>query len=207
MNKMRDCYTRLLLLAPLIFLGLPLTVIAHPQLEGYWVINADLSEDTDKQVEKAIKAGGGRIPHTEKKGKGRYKGGPSDQKMYDHISYDEVLHIQENEPEFRFSYEEGYERIFYSDNRSRTVSASSLQSGQREEYSFAYWEGDKLVVESKPLDGGNIMETYSLDQDGRLRVVLHLKPLTFIVPIDIVRVYDRARDNKKTEDGDQKSGE
>lgn len=196
---MRGRYGRLILLVPLIFAGLPGTVIARPQLDGYWVINADLSDDTDKQVEKAIKAGGGRLPHTDKKGKGRYKGGPDDQKMYDHLSYDEVLRIQDNEPEFRLSYAEGYERVFYSDNRSRTVSASSLQSGEREEYSFAYWEGDKLAVESRPLDGGNIMETYSLDPDGRLRVVLHLKPLTFMAPIDIVRVYDRAPGKKKSE--------
>jgi len=205
MNKIHGCFARLILLVPLILGGLPGSVIAHPQLSGYWVLNADLSDDTDKQVEKAIKAGGGRLPHLDKKGKGRYKGGPADQQMYDHISYDEVLRIQENEPEFRLSYADGYERVFYSDNRSRTVSASSLQSGEREEYSFAYWEGDKLVVESKPLDGGNIMETYSLDPDGRLRITFQLKPLTFMAPIELVRVYDREPSKKKSEDRSQKT--
>ena len=49
------------------------------------------------------------------------------------------------------------------------------------------------------------METYSLDADGRLRVKLQLKPLTFLVPIDIVRVFDRAPDNQKSENNDNKS--
>ena len=205
MNRLRDCCALLLLLAPLILAGLPRAVVATPQLDGYWVINEKLSDDTDKQVEKAIKKAGGRLPHTDKKGKGRYKGGPADQALYDHISYDEVLRIRENKPEFRFTYEDGFERVFYSDDRSRSVSASSLQSGVRKEYSFAYWEGNKLIVESRPLDGGSIMETYSLDPDGRLRVKLHLKPLTFLVPIDIVRVFDRAPDNQKSENNDNKS--
>ena len=185
---------------------LPVTAVARgPQLGGYWVINDELSDDTDKQVEKAIKDGGGRIPHTDKKGKGRYKGGPSDQQFYDHISYDDNLRIQENEPEFRFSYEEGFERVFYSDNRGRSVSASGLQSGAGKDYSFASWEGSKLMVESRPLDGGHAMETYSLDPDGRLRVEMHLKPLMFPAPIDIVRVYDRAPTEQKSGDGSQKS--
>jgi len=198
MNKLRKRRTWLLLLVSMMFAGLPGQAGAGGlPLGGYWVVNAELSDDTDRQVEKAIKAGGGRIPNTGKRGKGRYRGGPSDQLLYDHISYDDVLHIRQNEPEFRFSYADGFERLFYSDNRSRSVSASSLQSGERHEYSFAYWEGGaKLVVETRPLDGGTIMETYALDADGRLRVELHLKPLTFLAPIDIVRVYDRAKDDE-----------
>lgn len=193
---------RLVLLVPLVLELMPGAVYAHPQLGGHWVINWDLSDDTDKQVEKAIKAGGGRIPHTRKKGRGRYRGGPPDQQLYDHISYDEVLRIQEHEPEFHMSYADGFERVFFSDNRKQSVSASSLQSGVRKAFSFAYWVGDKLMVETRPLDGGHIMETYSLDADGRLRVEMQLKPLTFPAPIHIVRIYDRAPADKKT--GDEK---
>lgn len=204
MSRLRDRCARLLLLVPMMLIVLPGAVLAGGlQLDGHWVVNDELSDDTDKQVEKAIKAGGGRIPHTDKKGKGRYKGGPSDQQLYDHISYDDILHIRQSEPEFRFSYAEGFERVFYSDKRSRSVSASSLQSGVRHEYSFAGWEGNKLVVETRPLDGGTILESYTLDPDGRLRVKLHLKPLTFLAPIDIVRVYDRAPGEEKTEDRGQ----
>ena len=199
MNRLRDCCAGLLLLVPLILSGFPRIVDATPQLGGYWVINEKLSDDTDKQVEKSIKKADGRLPRTDKKGKGRYKGGPADQALYDHISYDEVLRIQQNEPEFRFTYAEGFERVFYSDGRSRSVSASSLQSGVRRESTFSYWDGNKLMVESRPLDGGSIMESYSLDNDGRLRVELHLKPLTFLMPIDIVRVYDRVKENQKSE--------
>ena len=195
----------LAVLAALMLAALPRISPAHPQLGGHWAFNFKLSDDTDKQVEKAIKDGGGKIPRTEKKGWGRYKGGPKDQQLYDHVSYDLVLRIEDNEPEFRLLYEEGFERVFYSDNRKRAVSASSLQSGVRQEYSFGYWEGDKLVVESRPLDGGSTLEKYSLDPDGRLRVELHLKPLTFLAPINIVRIYDRVPEKQKPEDTRQES--
>lgn len=160
---------------------------------GVWVINDELSDDTDKQVEKAIKAAGGKIKRGGKKGKGRYKGGPSDQALYDHISYDEVLQFQYHDPEFRLVYAEDFERMFYSDNRSRTVTASGTSRGDRTDYSFAAWDGAKLLVESRPRDGGWISEVYSLNPEtGQLRVELKLKPLSFRVPINIVRIYDRS---------------
>lgn len=199
MSRLHANFMRLVLLVPLFLVGLPGAALAHPQLGGHWVFNFKLSDDSDKQVEKAIKAGGGRLPHTRKKGWGRYRGGPSDQQLYDHLTYDLVLNIKDNEPEFHFSYEDGFKRVFFSDDRKQEVSASSLQSGVRKVFSFGYWVGDKLVVESRPLDGGHIMETYSLDPDGRLRVELNLKPLTFLAPIHIVRVYDRAPDKQKPE--------
>ena len=34
---------------------------------GTWVVNEELSDDTDKQVEKAIKAAGGKVTRTKKK--------------------------------------------------------------------------------------------------------------------------------------------
>jgi len=160
---------------------------------GVWVINDELSDDTDKQVEKAIKAAGGKIKRGGKKGKGRYKGGPPEQALYDHISYDEVLQFQYNDPEFRLVYAEDFERMFYSDNRSRTVTASGTSRGDRTDYSFAAWDGAKLLVESRPRDGGWISEVYSLNPEtGQLRVELKLKPLSFRVPINIVRIYDRS---------------
>ncbi len=167
---------------------------AKPDLTGSWVLNEELSDDTDKQVEKAIKAAGGKVKWWGKKEKGRYKGGPKEQELYDHVSYDEVLQIFYTEPEFRFVYAEGFERIFYSDGRGRVVSAKDLRTGIRKDYSFANWNGMKLSVEAKPRDNGFIIETYSLESgDKQLRVVLHLKPSSFGAPIDIVRVYDRSK--------------
>lgn len=158
---------------------------------GAWVINEELSDDTDKQVEKAIKAAGGKP--TKRKGKGRYKGGPKEQALYDHISYDEILRIQYNHPRFHLAYAEGFERTFYTDGRSRSFSARGSRR-ERQDYSFASWDGErKFIVESRPRDGGRTTEMYSLTQDGKqMRVELYLEPLSFLVPIEIVRVYDRA---------------
>jgi hypothetical protein len=163
--------------------------VGETAFNGTWVINEELSDDTDRQVEKAIKAGGGKVPRG-KKTKGRYRGGPPTQKLYDHISYDEVLHFRYEAPEFRLRYEHGFERIFYSDGRKQVVSA--FGDHKRADYSFAGWEGGALYVESKPLDAGYILEVYTLLNDGaQLRVEMQLEPSTFVAPIKLVRIYDR----------------
>ena len=164
---------------------------------GIWVVDLDASDDTDKQVEKAIKEAGGRVPRTKKRGRERYRGGPPEQEMYDHISYDTILQIKINEPEIEFTYPKGYHRVFYTDNRSRTASASGDSKNDQSDYSFADWEGAKLMVESRPRDGGWITETYSLQADGQqLRLETSLKPSSFLEPIHIVRIFNRYQQQK-----------
>jgi len=162
---------------------------------GEWIFEEELSDDTDEQVEKAIKKSGGRA--TRKKGKNRYKGGPEDQAMYDHVSYDEILTISYKKPEFRLTYEEGFNRVFHTDGRGRSVSASGNSAGDNKDFSFASWVNEnKFIVESRPLDGGIITETYLLSEDGnQLTVELHLEPRSFMSPIEIIRVYKKADNN------------
>lgn len=182
-----------LIIAVAIYISSPLAMAAegHADLNGIWIINEELSDDTDAQVEKAIKAAGGKIKRNGKKGKERYRGGPQEEELYDRISYDGVLQIQYTAPEFRFIYADGFQRLFYSDGRGRTASAT----GKSSDYSFADWEGETLLVESRPRDGGWTNETYALEQDGQqLRVELELKPLSFGASIRIVRIYDRNRE-------------
>ncbi len=160
---------------------------------GRWILNEKLSDDTDRQVEISIREGGGKPDSGGRRGKGRYKGGPPEQALYDHLSYDEVLEFHYTEPEFRLVYEQDFERVFYSDNRKRVVSASGKAASDKQDSSFASWDGDKLLVESRPRDGGWINETYELiPVTGQLRVILELKPSSFGEPINIVRIYDRA---------------
>lgn len=173
----------------------------HSAFNGVWVINNELSDDTDRQVEKAIKEAGGKLARGGKKGKGRYKGGPPEQAMYDHISYDEILHFQYTEPEFRLVYEDDFERIFHSDGRQRSASASGKNRAERRDFAFASWSGPKrLLVESRPRDGGRTSEVYSLEKstsgEDLLRVELELNPLMFSGPLHIVRVYQRRQDHQ-----------
>jgi len=164
----------------------------RPDYSGNWQINLKLSDDTDKRVEESIRAAGGRPNSGGKRGKGRYKGGPPEHALYDHISYDETLVFAQKEPEFRLTYADGFERVFYSDNRKRVVSASGTAAFDKQDFSFASWDGDKLLVESRPRDGGWINETFEvLTVTGQLRVTLELKPSSFGEPIHIVRIYDR----------------
>ena len=168
------------------------------EFNGLWVIDEGESDDTDRQVEIAIKAAGGQIPRTGKYGKGRYRGGPPEQALYDCISYDDVLRINYQEPEFIFTYPQNFTRVFYSDGRSRSASA---RGDEGLDYSFAGWEGDTLRVESRPRDGGWITEYYTLEAGGqRLRAELQLKPSSFSKPVEIVRFFNRYQQQKPDAD-------
>ena len=157
---------------------------------GDWVINEELSDDTDRQVEFAIRAAGGRPPRTDKKGKGRYRGGPEEHAVYDHLSYDDPLHFQYQPPEFQLVYDDGYERIFHSDNRKRVVSASGTISGDNLDFAFASWDNNRLLIETRARDGGWIYEVIEATQDS-LTVTLQLKPSSFREPINIKRIYNK----------------
>jgi hypothetical protein len=181
-------------LAALILLGIWTVraageAVPGASMEGLWMIDEKASDDTDRQVEKAIKAAGGEIPRTGKRGRERYRGGPPEQELYDRISYDNVLEIRYREPEFQFTYPQGYTRVFYTDNRSRSISAKGAID---HDYSFAGWEDGRLRIESRPRDGGWIIEYYILEPGGqRLRAELQLKPSTFMLPVEIIRVFNR----------------
>src|SRR5690606_500498 len=117
---------------------------------------------------------------------GRYRGGPANQALYDHATYDRTLVIEHDAPEFRFTYDGGFTRVFHTDGRPRTASASGAASGDGVDFSFGSLSGNVLRVESRPRDGGWTREVYTLEADGRqLRVELEMKPLSFLVPISL----------------------
>lgn len=168
-------------------------VPVHP-LVGNWLINEELSEDTDEAVEAAIIEAGGKVSRSwfKKKEKGRYRGGPEEQELYDRISYDNILRIDYTEPEFWFGYADGYQRVFHTDGRTRTVGASDHYANGGKDFSIGQWEGDVLHVEGRPRDGGFTLETYTVEDNGkRLRAELELKPANFGAAVKVVRIYDR----------------
>ena len=163
------------------------------RMVGEWVINDDMSDDTDDQVEEAIEAGGGDG------GRGFfnrqedfYRGGPPEHELYDRISYDDVLTIEFSEPEFRFTYEDNYVRVFHTDGRRRRASANDFSEGGGSDWSEGNFENGALVVEARPRDGGFATEIYTLENDGnRLRIEMLIQPLSFREPIELVRYFDR----------------
>lgn len=163
---------------------------------GDWVINEELSDDTDDQVEAAIEAGGGRgRSFFQRRKEDYYRGGPPEQELYDRISYDDVLRIEYTEPEFRFSYADGYQRIFHSDGRRRTTTANDFYSEGGRDFSFGNWDRQRLIVEARPRDGGFTLETYSIEADGnRLRIEMVIQPDSFRKQINLVRIFDRKLD-------------
>ena len=171
----------------------PLHAQEHP-LVGSWLINEELSDDPDEAVETAIKAAGGKVERRwfGKAEKERYRGGPAEQELYDRITYDPILRIDYTEPEFWFGYADGYQRVFHSDGRTRSVGANDHYNSGGEDFSFAAWEGETLIVEARPRDGGFTMEAYTLEENNtRLRVELEIRPENFGATIKLVRLYDR----------------
>lgn len=164
-------------------------------MAGDWLINDELSDNSDDQVEEAIKAGGGKVARRffRKRPEDFYRGGPPEQELYDRISYDDVLRIEYTDPEFTFTYADNYQRIFHTDGRRRSITANSFYSEGSEDFSFGNWDAAALVVEARPRDGGFTLETYILEEGGnRLRIEMTIEPESFRGAISLIRVYDRA---------------
>ncbi len=163
-------------------------------IQGRWLINDELSDNTDDQVEQAIEAGGGRGSRgLFNNREDFYRGGPPEHELYDRISYDDVLTIVYDEPEFTLTYEDGYRRVFHTDGRRRRSTAADFYNEGGSDWSFALWEGESLVVEGRPRDGGFTLETYTVEAGGaRLRVAMTIQPNSFNEPITLVRVFNRA---------------
>lgn len=160
-------------------------------LIGEWYFNASESDSTDRQVEKAMEASGMKVDRCLFcRDKERYRGGPEEQEMYDHISYDYDLGISMEDGHYRFEYNDGFTRTLYTDNRQRSISLSNF--GEVEDFSLAHWEGDHLAVEGHPRDGGFSNEIYRLiNNNTQLKAELYLQPRIFQAPVEITRIYDR----------------
>jgi hypothetical protein len=175
--------------------GLLLSAAGHaqgdPQLLGRWRINTELSDNTDKQVERALKAAGEKIQRSWfDRRKDFYRGGPAEQELYDRLSYDTVLTITEGDDAYVFEYADNFRRPVYTDNRSRSVSLTALDSV--EDFLLGHWENNKFLVEAHPRDGGFASGTYTLLNNGaRLQVEFLIRPQSFEKEIELKRVYDR----------------
>lgn len=164
-------------------------------MAGDWRINEELSDNSDDQVEEAIKDAGGKVPRRffRKRPEDFYRGGPEEQELYDRISYDDVLSIEYAAPEFIFTYADEYQRIFHMDGRRRSTTANSFYVEGGADFSFGNWDAGALIVEARPRDGGFTLETYTLEEGGdRLRVEMTIEPDSFGSAISLTRVYDRA---------------
>lgn len=164
---------------------------AASAITGTWVFNEDLSDSTDDKVEAALRKMGERVRRRWFESRDDvYRGGPADQELYDRISYDKELEIRQDGDHYVLTYAGQYVRPVYTDNRSRSVSLTQLESV--EDFSLGHWENGRLLVEAHPRDGGIAEETYSLINGGtQLQVELYIKPRTFDEPIELKRVFDR----------------
>lgn len=160
-------------------------------IEGRWILNPDLSDNTDKEVARVLRAMGQKVSRCWLNcEEDRFRGGPEEQELYDRLSYDKTLTIELGEPEYRFIYDDNYQRPVYTDGRSQSVSLAGLD--EVDDFSMAHWEQNRLFVEARPRDGGFANEIYTLiNQGSQLRVELYIQPKVFTEPIELTRIYDR----------------
>lgn len=170
---------------------LPAQAQNRPDLSGNWIFNAALSDNTDKKVERILRNMGEKVSRCWLNcADDRYRGGPEEQELYDRLSYDKTLSIELDEPAYQFTYGGDFQRPVYTDGRSQSVSLNRLETAN--DFSFAHWEGNQLLVEGRPRDGGFSNETYSLVENGtRLKVEMYILPAAFTEPVELVRIYDR----------------
>jgi hypothetical protein len=161
-----------------------------PVITGRWLFNEKLSDNTDDKVEAILRKMGERVRRRWFEQRDDvYRGGPAEQELYDRISYDKELEITLDGDHYLFTYAGEFERPVYTDNRSRSVSLTQLESV--EDFSLGHWENGKLLVEAHPRDGGFAEETYELINGGtQLRVELYIKPRSFDEVIELERVFD-----------------
>jgi hypothetical protein len=185
------------MLSALVLLAVSALLGAQPSTQpvdgivGTWVFNSELSDSTDDKVEAALRKMGERVRRGWFEQRDDvYRGGPAEQELYDRISYDKELEIAQDGDHYLFTYAGEYERPVYTDNRSRSVSLTQLESV--DDFSLGHWENGKLLVEAHPRDGGFAEETYELVNGGaQLRVELYIKPRSFDEVIELERVFDR----------------
>ena len=164
---------------------------ATPDITGSWRINEQLSDSTDKQVERALRAAGEKVRSSWfDRRKDKYRGGPAEQELYDRFSYDPALTVTTADGGYVFEYADGFKRTVFTDNRSRAVSLTALDSV--EDFSMGHWENQRFLVEAHPRDGGFASEVYTLENGGtQLRVEFLIRPASFSEDIELMRVYNR----------------
>jgi hypothetical protein len=162
-----------------------------PAIAGHWVFNEKLSDDTDDEVEKTLKAMGQKVKSRFfSRNKEYYRGGPAEQELYDRLSYDRELVIELGPEQYMFTYAGEFERPVYLDDRRRSVSITALDAV--EDFSFGHWENGALLVEARPRDGGYAEESYRLINNGtQLEARFYIQPQSFTKPVELKRVFDR----------------
>lgn len=162
-----------------------------PDLTGRWLLNAKESEDPRKMMRKATPPRD-RFERDEDGGRGRSRALPlpdAARPFTEPWFSDSPLQISAEGPRMSIDYADGTRRTFYTDGRSRIVSAREAPDPTG--YSSGYWDGDALVVQTQPRDGGRIVERFELSADRQhLRVKMQARPIYAPFSFEVERVYD-----------------
>jgi hypothetical protein len=166
----------------------PKAAPASADLSGRWVFNQELSDDAREKMREARERGGGPgggRPPTGSGGGGM--GGDDDPREATRAVFEPAEELTVTQDATQIGVEEkfGRTRRLHPDGKKYKTDngASEIKSS---------WKEGKLVVETKSLRGGRVLETWERIPDGS-RLIVNVKMEGGFGPgLTLKRVYDRA---------------
>ncbi len=152
----------------------------RPNFTGTWRLNRELSDKPQEKVKEAAGRKGGAL--------GRMMGGRAARdRMKDNQALAEVLKIVHNDPEFQVIGDNNITRRLFTDGRKVNFTTPKGETVE----TTARWQGSRLVVETKRLNGGKVTQTYALGEGGEQMIVLtQIVSQRLNRPIELRFVYD-----------------
>ena len=136
--------------------------------------------------------GGGRVGRGQR-GPMAQTSGLSSEDMQQLSATPQMLTVSQDDKQVTITDDGGQVRNLYPDGKKHKEKDSSGQSSTVK----AYWQGNRLMAESK-LHSGKLTETYELSQDGKqLDVIQQLDNSHLSTPLTIRRVYDGESQSSK----------
>jgi hypothetical protein len=148
-----------------------------PDLRGRWRRNADLSQDAVSKVFASLALEGQGYS-------------PDDQRFHDALLHFakvlDSLQIEQTTEDVKIILSGDEVQIYYP---GRSHMRQGVLGGRLE--ALAHWRGAELVIQEKN-EFGKLVQSLSLNRDGRLSVLVSLDDRRLRVPLLLLSVYDRA---------------
>jgi hypothetical protein len=152
------------------------SAVDTPDLRGRWKRNADLSQDAVSKVFASLALEGRGFS-------------PDEQRFHDallkFVKVIDRLQIELTAEDVKIILSDDEVQIYYP-GRSRV--RDGVLGGRLEV--LAHWRGNELIIQEKN-EFGKLVQSLSLDREGRLAVLLSLDDRRLRAPLLLLSVYDR----------------
>lgn len=202
------CLLAMLLIAPA-------AALATSSLDGAWVLNEDLSVDPEDAFDDMLKRDSYPVPYAEPgSNQARSPRDASQTNYWDTVRDGRERHSLKNlqrlgsiyplvmaqrldiaigaDGHLDITYDEALPRELFVNPNGRVFSAKGDELvGDSIGFTLAYWDGDTLVIETDPPDGGKVAERLRVGSaPRRLEYVLEVEMRILAEPVEFKRVLE-----------------